>query len=471
MTTLNQLMIESTATINGAYAKFANRSPLGNTGKREMCTFLAEGIKRGAFTMSDVLATPPIITTGIQATIQGTAIESVANKANDLALEGLQKINSLNAKLIDVNQALGNQATAINELTSKLNVMGSIDLDQSLINAKVHQLIEDSFKPFKQAIEDKGAQAIVANLNPVIKIDRKPCSEVFGVDLPLDFDIYNDPSAPSIDPHFIWTEDILRSLAFSQDTGANLWFGGEKGTGKSQTAEQFSARTGRGFMRYNFHKYTTASDYLGDVGLENGATVFKQGDFLRAYTAPSTVILLDEITNADQGELAPLNGFLEPNAKVTYGGQLWSRADGVIVIGADNTLMNGDVSGRYAGTRTTNSALADRFSAVIKFQHLPIEVECNAVMNHTGACEELVMHVLHAVHACRAKVQSGDIIDAPSIRQVIAFIRLVKYHSVGVAWEMAIQNRQPDESSIALTGMFQAYIDPSKIDSLTRGSK
>jgi MoxR-like ATPase len=159
--------------------------------------------------------------------------------------------------------------------------------------------------------------------------------------------------------------------------------------------------------------------------LENGATVFKDGDFLRAFTTPATVILLDEITNADPAALATLNGFLEPNSAVSYGGAVRRRAAGVLVFAADNTLTNGDDSGRYAGTRQMNSALADRFSRVIAFKHLDIADEIAAVVKHIGCTDDLAEHVLKAVHACRSKVASGDIIDAPSIRQVMAFIRAV----------------------------------------------
>jgi hypothetical protein len=223
--------------------------------------------------------------------------------------------------------------------------------------------VADAFAPFKQAVEAAGAQAVVADLSSVHVVETKTCAEVFGVNVrdrkgdPLTVDIWNDPSAPAIDPNFIWTEAVLDHLILSQITGENVWFGGPKGTGKSETARQFAAYTGRAFKRINFHKYTSAEDYIGAVGLENGQTVFKRGDFLSAFTHPSTVILLDEVTNADPGELAPLNGFLEPNSAVSFGGAVQRRAPGVLVFAADNTLGNGDDSGRYAGTRAMNSAL------------------------------------------------------------------------------------------------------------------
>ena len=273
------------------------------------------------------------------------------------------------------------------------------------------------------------------------------------------FDVYTHPDAPTIDPMFIWTEDIVKALAFFQDTVSNGWFGGEKGTGKSTVAAQFAARTGRAFKRINFHKYTTADDYAGAEGLTNGETVFKPKDFLMAFTAPSSVILLDEVTNADPGELAVLNGFLEPNSAVSYGGMTHRRAPGVLVFAADNTLGNGDDTGRHAGTRPMNSALLDRFSLIIPFTFLPLAQEVQAVVNHTGCTADLAEHVLKAIQAARAKVETADIVDAPSIRSVVAYIRALKYLSPSEAWAKTIAARQPGESAHALEAIRLTYID------------
>jgi len=199
------------------------------------------------------------------------------------------------------------------------------------------------------------------------------------------------------------------------------------------------------------------------VGLENGATVFKMGDFLRAFTTPASLILLDEITNADPAVLAVLNGFLETNSAVNYGGQVWRRAPNVLVFAADNTMTNGDESGRYAGTRTMNSALADRFARLVAFKHMELDVEIEAVVRHTGCKPALAEHVLKAVHACRAKVESGDIVDAPSIRSVMAFVRSVAVLGVDEAWAAAIGHRQPSESATAIASIKAAYIDAAFI--------
>jgi cobaltochelatase CobS len=276
-------------------------------------------------------------------------------------------------------------------------------------------------------------------------------------------DLWNHPNAPAIDPDFIWSEEILRHLYLSQKHGLNLWFGGAKGTGKSTVAEQFCARTGRNYVRINFHKHTSTEEYIGATGAKGGDTVFEPKDFLMGYTCPSTVILLDELTNADAGELAPLNGFLEPKAKVSFNGVLQTKAQGVLVFVADNTYGNGDDTGRHQGTRPMNSALIDRFDAVIKFNYLPLDKEIKAVVSRTGVKESIARHVLEAINVARQKVETGDVIEAPSIRRVMAFCRAIEVMPVHDAWQSCVMMHQPAESHGALDAIYASCINPKFI--------
>ena len=408
-------------------------------------------------------------------------VAQVADNANAVALDALGKARSLETTAYDLQVQMGNLTVGLFDMKQAVEatakVQDSLAADVARIanaplvdEAKVAQAVTDAvasaFKPFEAAVIAAGAQAAVGSMVSVSRIGDETAQDVFGVPARnaagnhLYVDLFNDPSAPAIDPCFVWTEGILKHLILSQDNGDNLWFGGEKGTGKSETVRQFAAKTGRGYTRINFNKYTTAEDFIGAVGLENGATVFKMGDFLRAFTTPASLILLDEITNADPAVLAVLNGFLETNSAVNYGGQVWRRAPNVLVFAADNTLTNGDESGRYAGTRTMNSALADRFARLVAFKHMDLATEVEAVVRHTGCKPALADHVLCAIHACRAKVESGDIVDAPSIRSVMAFVRSVAVLGVDEAWAASIAHRQPSESAVAIASIKAAYIDP-----------
>jgi MoxR-like ATPase len=468
----------------GAYALRGHGTMTGTPAeqKSKAADYLVSCVRANSLTLADIksaLPVPPFIGPA-SASVDVSAITAVANRAESSALDAHTAISKVTDILRDITTRIDQEShyrrTGLTEVKDSLSTLehkvGQVSIDDRKVQDAVAKVVADAFKPFEQAVKAAGAQSVVADLAAVHVVATKDCFDVFGVnardimDNPLTVDIWNDPSAPAVDPHFIWTQDILEHLILSQDTGENVWFGGPKGTGKSETARQFAAMTGRAFKRINFHKYTSAEDYIGAVGLENGQTVFKRGDFLSAFTHPSTVILLDEVTNADPGELAPLNGFLEPNSAVSFGGSVQTRAPGVLVFAADNTLGNGDDSGRYAGTRQMNSALVDRFARVLQFDHLPLAFEVEALVRHTGCNPKLAEHILGAVNVARAKVQTGEVIDAPSIRSVIAFIRALRVLPIDKAWATTIAARQPAESLPGLSAIFASCICETTIMNL-----
>ena len=470
------------AQVHGAWKVYQPTKPW--ISKADAADVMSRDILSGVYTLHNVKTCTPVAPpTGggfdaVSANIADAVnpVRAVADRADQRSIDtqtrvsrALDRIDTLEQGFASTIDAVSKVAVTVRAteqivqgLSRKLDQAAAID--PALVAGQVADAVRDAFKPFEAAVVAAGAQTVVGQMVAVSKVKTVTVSEAFGVTVcdakgnELQVDVYDNAAAPAVDPCFVWTEGILKHLLLSQSTGENLWFGGEKGTGKSETVRQFAARTGRGYCRINFHKYTTSEDYIGAVGLENGATVFKAGDFLQAFTCPATLILLDELTNADPAALATLNGFLEPNSAVSYGGAVRRRAPNVLVFAADNTLTNGDESGRYAGTRQMNSALADRFARVVAFKHLPLADEVNAVVRHTGCTEALAKHVLQAVHACRAKVTSGDVIDAPSIRQVMAFIRSVAVLGVDEAWAASIGHRQPSESATAIEAIKAAYI-------------
>lgn len=427
--------------------------------KVDAAHWLAQEVEASRLTLDDIRPARPL---GAEA----AAAASVAARAESVALDNARAIRDMGEKVTTLADGLSKLKQSVTDLGERPQVT----FDQAEVTRTVTRLVDDAFKPFRTAVEQAGAQAAVADLSAVHVIDHLPAVDVFGVDVrdmkgnPLMVEVWNHPDAPAVDMDFIWTEPILRHLLLAQETGENLWFGGDKGTGKSETARQFAARTGRAFKRINFHKYTSAEEYVGAMGLKDGATVFEKKDFLLAFTCPSSVILLDEITNADPGELAPLNGFLEPRSAVSFGGQTHTRAPGVLVFAADNTFGSGDDSGRYAGTRSQNSALIDRFARVIAFKFLPADQEVRALVQHTKCTPSLARHVHAAIVVARAKVETADITDAPSIRSAMAFIRALRVLPPAEAWEAAVVARQPSESHAVLRGIFETCISLQTIN-------
>ncbi len=500
MTTQNALTGLPLSRVADAYLSIGG---VQGVAKSQMIRALAQAIDHGHITLADVRAGTvrlgPISSTPTApapAPTQSQHVQTLAQNLTALKTALESDIEGLRLKLDSVAQAQSGicstavaqaqrQAQALAEgvaaaasaesksLRTQVQTLaqevGAVRIDPAQVDAAVTQAVAAAFRPFAQAVTQAGAEEAVGAMVAAQVVRRVTAEEAFGVEVlghdgdHLMVDIYDDPTAEQHDPCFIWSEQIIRALICAADTGANLWCGGEKGTGKSETIRQFAARCGRSYCRINFRKFTTSDDYIGAVGLSGGSTGFVPGPFLSAFTRPGAVVLLDEVTNTDPGELAPLNGLLEPHAAVTIGGSVWRRGSGVFIAAADNTLTNGDQSGRYAGTRTMNSSLADRFALIVPFQYLPLDQEIEAVQRHTGCAEPLARHVLGAVHVARSKVSEGEIIDAPSIRSVVAFIRALRYFTPRTAWEMAIAARQPVESAIGLEGVYTACIDEALI--------
>jgi len=450
---------------------------LNSANKQECAAALAALVDNGLVSMAEIRAVVPqkqVISRGDNGAAHEKIIDHITKDVSNHAVVIGRLSNGMEALHRAIDQAKGDSIGRDAEITDRLArisaQISSTKVDQSAVDQAVAKVVADAFKPFEKMVKAAGAEAVIAEAAAIRIVDRIPAYDAFGVDVvdrtgaQVMVDIWNHPETPAVDANFIWAKEILQHLLLSQNTGESLWFGGEKGTGKSETARQFAARTGRGYTRINFHKYSTAADYLGDKSLHNGSTGFECGDFLKAWAVPSTVILLDEITNCPAGELAPLNGLLEPKSAVTIGGAVRTRAAGVLVFAADNTLTNGDETGRYAGTQTMNSALADRFARVIAFKHMHQAQEVDAVTRHTGCDPRLAEHVVELVNACRAKVNTGDLVDAPSIRQVIGFIRALDVLSVDDAWAAAIGNRQPSESATALDAIKKIYLSEVEIN-------
>lgn len=462
------------APLPGAALIFAAKG-LGSTTattKSQAIDVLAGAVMQGQITIAQIKAAMtvpngPAPSAPQPAPIPDPKVEAAArtaSRAESAALDAVARLGLMNEQMVRLTGDTQITHNEVQALTREVAALRDTKADPQAVKQAIQATVEAALGPIIQAAQVNGTveQVKAAASTPEVRT----VAEVFGVALndikgnPLTVEYWADPSAPAVDPHYIWQESILRAMVISANTGTPVWLGGEKGTGKTQAAMQWAARTGRAFTRINFHKYSSAEEYLGATGLVNGQTEFVPGPFLTAYTHPGAVILLDEPTNADPGELAPLNGALERGTpRVNIGGQVWARASGVMTIAADNTLTNGDASGRYAGTRTMNSALADRFGYIVPVTWLPRAQESDALARITGCKPALADLVVDVLSLCRAKAATGDLVDAPSIRSAIAWIEAMPTLGVRAAWDIAVAARQPSESAVQLEALYTSQVN------------
>ena len=379
------------------------------------------------------------------------------------------EVANLGGTLTAASQAAAAEAKSLRAQVQTLaDGLGKVTVPADELRAAMRQAIDDAWAPIRAAAEANGTQAEVL---AQVAGPRGSASalEVFGVDARdargrvLMFSTWAD-AAPPVDATHIWTEGTLRMLALAEATGRNAWLAGPAGVGKSQTVQQYAARTGRAFERFQMHKLAGVDDFLGCVGIKGGETVFQAGPILRAFTTPGAVCLIDEPATGSPAVMAVLNGLLEPGSpRISHGERVYTRAAGNLFFGADNSNGQGDSGGRFAGVQQMNTATMDRFSFVIPLSYLDPADEAAALVRHTGCTQNLADHVIQAFALARAKVETGDLIDPPTFRQAIGFVQACSVLPVAQAWQVTVAARQPVESQVALAAVYSASINETLI--------
>lgn len=412
---------------------------------------------------------------GLAADIQGVAVavQTVTAQVKTLREDTANSLSGIGRNVAGLEAGLKAHGAQLSVLTQDLGSLRSqvsqIKIDPAEAAAAIRAAVLAEWAPFRQAVEAAGTQAEAVAVAEAGPVGRASALDLFGLDLldakgqPLMFDTYAHPEAPAVDPCFIWTEAIVRHLYIAQAHGRNLWMGGPAGTGKTQTAQQFAARTGRMFRRFVFDRFATRDDFLGATGIVDGDTDFAMGPVLEVYTTHGAICLLDEVGMGQPAAMSALNAFLERAAQVAYAGKVWHRAPGSMFVAADNSLTQGDTSGRFSGVNGMNTAFSERFSLVVPFAYLDADTEVEALRRHTLCSDRLARHVVSILAILRSKVDTGDIIDPPSIRQAVAFVEALSVLTPAEAWRSAIAARQPAESEVALAAVFASSVDQTLI--------
>jgi len=278
--------------------------------------------------------------------------------------------------------------------------------------------------------------------------------------------------APAVDKDYLWPVSFAVMLGVSDATGQNAWFGGDAGVGKTVGTTQYAALTGRPFVRVPFNKMTEPMDLLGETGMVEGKTVWKDHALTRAFRTPYCIVLLDEPCLLRSGTLAFVQTCLDTRILHLPTGEDVQCAEGVMFVVADNTLGVGDDTGRYVDAAPVNAAFLDRFSYREEIKFLEPERETEMISRRSGLAREATAHMVAYAGLTRENARSGKLTLGLTPRRLLAWSRAVV---AGVAssraFEMAVLNGSAPEDLeclrvLAETSLTQAH---SAIDALARG--
>jgi cobaltochelatase CobS len=286
------------------------------------------------------------------------------------------------------------------------------------------------------------APAVVQQLKPkannVVKIDKKPFHEVFGLgkdprarngrgepipvtvlDVPEEFKQY----IPDIDEGHVWNIDDLKNQMMAIEMDIPLYSWGHKGCGKTTDLEQICARTGRPLMRVQHTINTEESHILGQWTIQNGQTVFELGP-LPIAMKHGFCYLADEYDFALASVLAVYQPVLEGKSLVIKEADAANRIikpnkTNFRFFATGNTNGSGDDTGLYQGTSVQNAANYDRFGLVIEKRYMDEATESVVVRNRTGLTEKEATKLVRFANDIREQFGQRKISDTISTRALV----------------------------------------------------
>jgi MoxR-like ATPase len=328
----------------------------------------------------------------------------------------------------------------------------------------------------------------------VARIDAKSGRDVFGVtahaagdwlsalEQPVSmWDGTLADDVPPTDDYHVWDVEALACLSIASrfaDDGSPLrnmsrvLMFGPAGTGKTTTATQFAARTGRPFVRIAFDRSMEAPDLIGTRILRNGTSVFHEGALVAAMQVPGCVVLLDEPSFLRPGVAAVLQTILDTGCVYLKedGNRRVDLAPGVIICAADNTNLTGDETGRYADTMAQNVALQDRFAYLVALDYLPEGREAAVLANRTGIALDAAKAMVTFASTTRKSAATRQLTTGCSLRRLVAWAAgCVAGVPSTVAFKAAIYNAASAEDRETIRGLEKNTVNHAAIDALVRG--
>jgi len=188
------------------------------------------------------------------------------------------------------------------------------------------------------------------------------------------------PHVPERDDKYQFSQLNVLLFLTAVTRGMNSWLFGHTGTGKSTFVEQVANRIGWPVTRINLDSDMERADLVGQIGLreEKGVTVskYEEGILPTAMQQPG-FLLMDEIDAGRPDILFVVQRALENK------GLLLTEDNGRVVephplfrfTATANTRGSGDEYGMYAGTKTMNASMVDRFTAFLEFDYLDVKTE------------------------------------------------------------------------------------------------
>lgn len=233
---------------------------------------------------------------------------------------------------------------------------------------------------------------------------------------------------PKEDESFVFNDNLrsylsaLRRMAMgSSGDIMNTLLVGPQGCGKTSVAYEFAAKTKLPLLKMNCPLVREPRDWFGAKRAENGSVFWDKALFAEATAQGGLVILLDEITRATPNVLNSLLPLLDWTRE-TY----IEEAKEKLVVGPRTYFFaTANIGAQFTGTFKLDSALADRFGAIVECSFLPEQDEAELLTKRSGITFDVAQRLVKVANLVRNENQnSGKLTETISTRVLLDVAKL-----------------------------------------------
>jgi cobaltochelatase CobS len=254
---------------------------------------------------------------------------------------------------------------------------------------------------------------------------------------------------PELDPAYEVQVEQAYYLLLAWESGDKTLMAGPTGSGKSSLVKYCAALTNRPFVRINMNGDIESSSIFGQLVVEGGALVWKDG-------AATEAIKYGAVLLVDEWEIMPpevgmgFQNVLEDKGYLFLKEMPGTSKEKMIIphqqariVYAGNTLGQGDDTGRFAGVAVQNTATIDRFQTTIILDYLSTEHETKVLKNTVPDLQEsTIVRMLQFASLVRTAYNQGNIALTCSPRTLINWGRkIVQLADIKVALDYAFINK------------------------------
>ena len=276
---------------------------------------------------------------------------------------------------------------------------------------------------------------------------------------------------PVVDEGYIFPPAETEEAVVAIMNNDRLLITGKKGSGKTTLQQQICARMRIPWFRVNCRQDMESSAFFGTPSLAAGELDWIDGP-LPLLGKHGGMLTCDEISATPAGIAMALMSPLEPNGPIYIPdkpkGERYIQPAPWFRIGAtDNTKLQGDTSGRYAGTNVQNEALIDRFSTTIQLDYLSKEHETAVIKSRVpNIPDDWLARMLEVAALVRRGYDTGTINFTMSPRGLVTWASKVTYWGdLAKAFRLSFGNKliEDDQKQVAEIFMKVTSIDLNKV--------